>query len=110
MTDLIAQSEQGNPLSFLIFLIPLAFLFILMRSKKRKMAAQQARQQSAEVGDEIMTTAGILGTIVDEDDEEGIITVEIAPGTRIRMVRSGIARTLTEHDEELEDDHSPDDR
>ena len=110
MTDLIAQSEQGNPLSFLIFLIPLAFLFILMRSQKRKMAAQQARQQSAEIGDEIMTTAGIFGTIVDEDDEEGIITVEIAPGTRIRMVRSGIARTLTEHDEELEDDPSPDDR
>jgi preprotein translocase subunit YajC len=110
MTDLIAQSQQGNPLSFLIFLIPLAFLFILMRSQKRKMAAQQARQQSAEVGDEIMTTAGIFGTIVDEDDEEGIVTVEIAPGTRIRMVRSGIARTLTEHDEELEDDPSPDDR
>jgi preprotein translocase subunit YajC len=104
MTYLIAQQSQGNPMSFLIFLIPLAFLFFLMRSQKRKMAAQQARQQAAEVGDEIMTTAGIFGTIVDEDEDEGIITVEIAPGTRIRMVRSGIARTLTEHDDEMADD------
>lgn len=113
MTELIAQSQQsGSPFTILIFVLPLVFLFILMRSQKRKLAAQQARQQAAEVGDEIMTTAGIFGTIVDEDDEEGTVTVEIAPGTRIRMVRSGIARTLTDHEEdeaEADDGASQDD-
>ena len=107
MTDLIAQSSQGNPLTLLIFAVPLLFLYILMRSQKRKMTAQQERQRSAAVGDDIMTTGGIFGTIVDEDEDEGTIMVEIAPGTRIKMLRSGIARTLSE-EEEWEDDEPED--
>jgi len=105
--DLIAQSSQGNPLTLLIFAVPLLFLYILMRSQKRKMTAQQERQRSAAVGDDIMTTGGIFGTIVDEDEDEGTIMVEIAPGTRIKMLRSGIARTLSE-EEEWEDDEPED--
>ena len=60
----------------------------------------------------MLTTAGIFGTIVDEDEDEGTVTVEIAPGTRIRMVRSGIARRLTEddvaYDDEAYDDEDDD--
>ena len=52
-----------------------------------------------------MTTGGIFGTIVEIDDDEGTVTVEIAPGTRIRMVKSGISRRLTEDD----DDYEPED-
>ena len=106
--DLIAQSSgQGNPLTLLIFAVPLLFLYILMRSQKRKMTAQQERQRSASVGDEIVTTGGIFGTIVDEDDDEGTVMVEIAPGTRFKMLRSGIARTLSD-EEEWEDDEEED--
>jgi preprotein translocase subunit YajC len=99
---LLAQSSQSNPLSFLIFLLPLALLFFLMRSQRRRVAQQAELQQSAEVGDEILTTSGMFGTVV-SIDEDDTVTVEIAPGTRIRMVRSGIGRVLTE-DEEEEDD------
>ncbi|HEY7476665.1 MAG TPA: preprotein translocase subunit YajC [Actinomycetota bacterium] len=108
MIDLLAQEQQGgNPLTFLIFLIPIGLLFFMMRSQKRKMAQQQALQRSADVGDEILTTSGMFGTIVDEDLEEDTVTVEIAPGTRIKMVRAGIARRLTEdepEDEEYDDE------
>ena len=55
-----------------------------------------------------MTTGGIFGTIVDEDEDEGTVLVEIAPGTRIKMLRSGIARTLGD-EEEWEDDEAEDD-
>ncbi len=110
MTELLAQegTQQGSPFSFLIFLVPLALLFFMMRSQKRKAAVQQQRQQAAGVGDEIMTTGGIFGTIVNEDEDEGTVTVEIAPGTRIRMLRSGIARTMSDEDEVLEDDEDDD--
>jgi preprotein translocase subunit YajC len=81
-----------------------------MRNQQKRVRQQQALQQSAEVGDEVLTTSGIFGTIVDEDEDEGTVTVEIAPGTRIKMVRSGIARRLTEDDEydEYEDDEDDD--
>ena len=39
-------------------------------------------QSSIEVGDEIVTTAGIYGTITEIDDDYGIVTLEVAPGTR----------------------------
>jgi preprotein translocase subunit YajC len=99
----IAQtSQQGNPLTLLIFLLPLGLMFFFMRSQKRRMAAQQALQRAAEVGDEVVTTSGMFGTIVDEDEDEGTVLIEIAPGTRVKMLRQGISRRLTE-DDDLED-------
>jgi preprotein translocase subunit YajC len=104
MIDILAQESQGgSPLSFIIFLLPLGLLFFLMRSQKKKLQAQQALQQQAEVGDEILTTSGIYGTIVETDDDEGTVVVEIAPGTQIKMVRAGISRRLVDDEEEYEE-------
>lgn len=106
MIALLAQetTQSASPFGLLIFLIPLALLFVMMRSQKRRVAQQQAVQQSAEVGDDILTNSGILGRIVDEDEEEGTVAVEISPGVRVTMVRGAIARTLTEPDDEPDDD------
>jgi preprotein translocase subunit YajC len=107
---LLAQSSGsgGSLITLLIFVVPFGLLFLFMRNQQKRVRQQQALQQAAEVGDEVLTTAGIFGTIVDEDEGEGTVTVEIAPGTRIRMVRSGIARRLTE-DNEAYDDEAYDD-
>jgi preprotein translocase subunit YajC len=111
---LLAQSSGsgGSLITLLIFVVPFGLLFLFMRNQQRRVRQQQALQQAAEVGDEVLTTAGIFGTIVDEDEAEGTVTVEIAPGTRIRMVRSGIARRLTEddvaYDDEAYDDEDDD--
>jgi preprotein translocase subunit YajC len=99
------NSSGGGLITLLIFIVPFALLFLFMRNQQRRVRQQQAVQQAAEVGDEVLTTSGIFGTIVDEDEELGIVTVEIAPGTRIRMVRSGIARRLTEDDDEGYDEN-----
>ncbi len=102
---LLAQSSgSGSLVMLLIFVVPFGLLFLFMRNQQKRVRQQQALQQAAEVGDEVLTTAGIFGTIVDEDEDEGTVTVEIAPGTRIRMVRSGIARRLTEDDEAYDDE------
>jgi preprotein translocase subunit YajC len=50
-----------------------------------------------------MTSGGIFGTIVDIDDDEGTVTVEIAPGTRIRMLRQGISQRFVEDEYEGDD-------
>ena len=104
---ILAQSSSGggSPLLLLMLAMPVV-LWLMMRSQKKKAAAQQAQQRSAGIGDDIMTTAGIFGTIVDEDEDEGTVIVEIAPGTRIKMIRAGIARRVEEDDEyeDVEDD------
>jgi preprotein translocase subunit YajC len=107
MIPLAQSSGGGSLLTLLIFVVPFGLLFVFMRNQQRRVRQQQALQQSAEVGDEVLTTAGIFGTIIDEDEEMGTVTVEIAPGTQIRMVRSGIARRLTE-DDEVDDGYDDD--
>lgn len=110
MLSLLAQeSQNGNPLiAFLpLILIGGVFYFLLIRPQQRRSKQQQALVRSVEVGDEIVTTGGIFGTIVHIDDEDDIITLEIAPGTTIRMVRGGVGRRIIE-DEDYEDDGSND--
>src|SRR5215475_4978728 len=111
MIPLAQSSSGGSAFTLLIFIVPFALLFLFMRNQQKRVRQQQALQQSAEVGDEVLTTAGIFGTIIDEDEDEGTVTVEIAPGTRIKMVRSGIARRLTEDDyeDEYEDEDEGED-
>ena len=106
---LAQTSGGGSPIVLLLLLGMPAMLFWMMRSQRKKAAQQQNLQSSAGIGSEIMTTAGIFGTIVDEDEDEGTVVVEIAPGTRIKMVRAGIARRLTEDDEDDADEAEIDD-
>jgi preprotein translocase subunit YajC len=113
MIEILAQSTSsngGSPFTFLIFLVPIGLLFFMMRSQRRRVSMQQAQQRSADVGEDILTTSGIFGTIVDADDDEDTVVVEIAPGTRIKMVRAGIARRIIEDepDDESEDDEPKD--
>jgi preprotein translocase subunit YajC len=46
----------------------------------------------------------MYGTVKDVDDES--VTVEISPGTNVRMLKQGIARRLTEDEEEFEEQES----
>ena len=105
---LAQETSGGSPITLLLFLALPIGLFLMMRSQRRRAAQQQDLQRGAEVGDEIMTTSGIFGTIVDEDEDQGTVVVEIAPGTNITMIRGGIARVLTEDEDELEDEDDED--
>jgi preprotein translocase subunit YajC len=113
---MLAQSSGGGSPIFLLLILGMpVLLWIMMRNQKRKVQQQQDLQRAAQVGDEIMTTAGIFGTIVDEDEDEGTVIVEIAPGTRIKMVRAGISRRVADdeydqyEDDDEDDDAEPDD-
>ena len=105
--DVLAQNgeQTSNPLA--AFALPLlllvGFYFLLIRPQRNRQRAQQALISALEVGDEVLTTGGIFGTIVEIDDE-GVLTVEIAPGTRVRILRQGIAQRFVEEDEGLEDE------
>ena len=103
---ILAQEQGSSSLVGLALpvLMIVGFYFLLIRPQRNRQRAQQALAASLEVGDEVMTSGGIFGTIVDMDDEEGTVTVEIAPGTRIRMLRQGISQRFVEEEEYDEDD------
>ena len=102
-------SGGGSPIVLLLLLGMPAMLFWMMRSQRKKAAQQQNLQSSAGIGSEIMTTAGIFGTIVDEDEDEGTIVLEIAPGTQIKLIRGAIARVVSDEDDDYEEYDDEDD-
>ena len=86
--------EQG--LSQVIFLALLVgvFYFLLIRPQKKRVQQHQQLIGSVDIGDEIVTIGGLYGTVtaIGDDDFE----MEPTPGTRLRFVKSAIARRVTE--------------
>src|SRR6187200_3018795 len=103
----LAQSSSSGGSSLVGLALPIllivGFYFLLIRPQRNRQRQQQALVASLEVGDEVMTNGGIFGTIVDIDEDEGTVIGEIAPGTRIRMLRQGISQRVVE-DEYDEDE------
>ena len=99
---ILAQDSAQGGSSLIGLALPIllivGFYFLLIRPQRNRQRAQQALVASLEVGDDIMTTGGIFGTIVEIDDDEGTVSVEIAPGTRVRMLRQGISQRFVEDD------------
>ncbi len=86
-----------------ILILPLMFLAlwaIVILPQQRRMRAHQALVARLEVGDEVMTTSGILGTITAMDDE--VLHLEVAPTVTLRIVRAAIARRMNEPEPEPE--------
>jgi preprotein translocase subunit YajC len=104
MFELLAQTTTSQP-SALTGLLPIVLIvgvgyFLMIRPQQRKMRQQREVLNAIEVGDDIVTAAGILGTIVDIDEDTDVITVEIAEGTQIRMLRGGISRRIADEDDD----------
>jgi preprotein translocase subunit YajC len=105
MLAILAQQNQANPIVAFapLLLMGVVFYFLLIRPQSQRRRAQVQMQSDVEVGDEVVTTAGIYGTITDIDDDYGIVTIEVAPNTEIRMARAAIAQRLVD-DEEFEEE------
>jgi preprotein translocase subunit YajC len=72
----------------LIFLIPILLIAWLFLTQRKRQQQMRSAQQQIEVGEEVSTTSGMLGTLVELDDDEG--TIEVSPGVRVRFVRRAI--------------------
>ena len=75
---------------------------LLIRPQRRKQQEQKDLLSNVQIGDEIVTAGGIYGTVTDVDDSD--VTVEIAPGTHVRMAKRAIAGILNDDEEEYEED------
>ena len=95
-------------------------LFRVLADGRRQVKGFAYRNSMNVLGmrDEIITTAGIFGVVMSIDDEEGTVTVAIAPGTEIKLLRAGIGRRVTvdedyadyEDDDEDQDEQQGDEQ
>jgi preprotein translocase subunit YajC len=74
--------------SLLIFALPLLLLFYLMWTQRRRTRAVEQFQAGLGVGDEVVTTSGLIGRVVALD--EAVVSLEVAPGTVVRLDRRAV--------------------
>jgi preprotein translocase subunit YajC len=97
---LLAQGEpaKGDP-GWYGMLLPLGllflFYFVLWRPMRKQDQERKALLSSLKKNDEIITSSGIYGTVVAVSDTEDEMTVKVADNVRIRVLKSGVARNLT---------------
>lgn len=73
-------------------LLGAAFFFFIVRPQRRQMAAHRALIQAVRVGDEVVTSSGILGTIRALADDT--VQLEIADGVVVTLARGAISQRV----------------
>ena len=98
--------------AILIYLVILvaAFYFLIVRPQRRNAMIRRQLLNAVEVGDEIVTTGGVYGTVVAIEDDT--LDVEIAPGVVVKLARGAVGARITpesEYDEDESDDEYDED-
>ncbi|QSQ14681.1 preprotein translocase subunit YajC [Myxococcus landrumensis] len=89
---MLAQAGSGSsPLNTLVLLVGLVAImyFVMIRPQQKQMKEHRTLLASLKKGDEVVTTGGMLGKIHLVD--ERTVTLEIASGVRIRVLKTSIS-------------------
>lgn len=92
---IFAQAEGGGS-SILTFLFPLVimgglFYVLLILPQRRRQKKMATLRSDIGVGDEVRTIGGILGRVVEEDDET--FTIDLG-GHTMRVVKKAVAERI----------------
>ena len=97
-------------MSFLIVMVLLLVVLyvVMIRPQRKRQQVQHSMIETAGVGDDVLTSGGIYGTITQAEGDD--LVVEIADGLSVHMTRRGIAAVLPPEDEEDEDYEADEDQ
>jgi preprotein translocase subunit YajC len=108
-----APKKTSSSPAFLIFiLIAAGFYFLIYRPQQRKAKAQREQGKKFDVGDEVLTAGGIVGHIIDIEDDR--VTLETSVGASFVVLNPYILRKLeapvssSEFEDEDEDEDDVD--
>ena len=77
----------------LLIIFMIGMIFFSNRQRKKQAQQQESLQNSISVGDVVVMTSGISGTVVDTDDEK-TIDLEIAPDVITTWLRAAVREKL----------------
>lgn len=109
LSHVTAAKSGSNPLVSLLplILIVVVFYFLLIRPQRRRQQRQTQLQNQLVPGQRVMTTSGMLATVVAVEDDA--VVLEIAPGVESRFVKQAVGQVLgdvADEDDEDEDDET----
>jgi len=90
--------DQNALIQFLpLILIVVVFYFLLFRPQQTKQKEHRKMLDALRRGDRVVTGGGIIGMVARVDSAEEV-TVDIAEGVRVRVLRSTISSVLAKPD------------
>ena len=89
-----APAQQPDALTSLIPLIIIfvVFYFLLIRPQTKRAKEHRKMVSELKVGDEVVTSGGVLGKISDAGDQ--FLEVEIATGVTVKVQRSTVSMVM----------------
>jgi preprotein translocase subunit YajC len=82
---------------FIVIIVTFGLMWVLLiLPQQRRVRAHQAVVAKLAVGDEVMTTSGIYGTVLEMDGEA--IQLKVAEGVVLKVARAAVASTVTPAD------------
>jgi preprotein translocase subunit YajC len=87
-----AQQPSGLVTMLPLILIFVVFYFMLIRPQAKRAKEHKAMVAALQVGDEVVTSGGILGRLTEVGDQ--FLTVEIADGVRVKVQRPTVTTVL----------------
>ncbi len=97
-TGITGLLDQNALIQFLpLILIFVVFYFLLIRPQQRKAKDHKTMLDALRRGDRVVTGGGIIGTVARVENPEEV-TVDIAEGVRVRVLRSTITSVLAKPD------------
>lgn len=83
------SSGSGSGLSYLLILgLPFLLLVWMFISQRNRAKQVQTLQSSLQVGDEVVTTSGLFGTILEIDEQ--VVTLDAGNGVALRFDRRAV--------------------
>jgi preprotein translocase subunit YajC len=101
-----ASGAGSGSLSLLILALPLLLLVYLIFTQRRRASREAKVQQGLSVGDEVMTRAGMFGTITSLDGP--LVGVQVAPGVVLTFDRRAVIPATPPSSAGPGDDPDPD--
>ena len=87
-----SQSPLGGGMDIVLLFVPMlvVFYFLIFRPQRQQAKKREEILKNIRRGDQIVLGGGIVGKVTKVVDD-GELEVEIAEGTKVRVVRSGIS-------------------
>jgi preprotein translocase subunit YajC len=79
----------------ILFILPLLLVgyFLLVRPQQQQVRRQRDLVSSLQVGAEVQTAGGIVGRIIDLDDQ--FVQLQVGPGTVITFIRGSVQKVIS---------------
>ena len=89
-----AEGAQANPIMAFLPLILMMFIFyfLLLRPQQKRQRDLDEMINNLKKGDRVVTSGGILATVLAPPNKEGIVVLKIGEDTKIEVLKSSIGQ------------------